>query len=258
MMKLFDTHAHLDDDRFGKDLPEVVQRATEAGVIRIITIGIDVATSRANLALVEQHPLLRAAVGIQPNHVAEAVQGDWEVILQLAADPKVVAIGETGLDRYWDRAPFPLQEDYFCRHLELSYQLKKPVIIHCREAEEDIICTCEPFFAQHGTVHGVLHSYTGNLPCALRGVEMGLYVSFAGMLTYNSAENVREVAKEIPLDRLLIETDAPYLAPVPKRGKRNEPAFVAHTAEFMANLRGISVRELCDLTTHNAQTLFGC
>jgi TatD DNase family protein len=239
---LIDTHAHLDDPRFANDLADVVSRAQSAGVERVVTIGTDAATSRTNIDLASRYPLLRAAVGIQPNHVAEAQPGDWDVILESVNHPACVAVGETGLDRYWDRAPFLLQEEYFARHLALSRQTRKPVVIHCREAERPIA--------------GVMHSFTGDAATAKPCIEMGLYISFAGMVTYKNAEDLRRVAATIPLDRLLVETDSPYLAPVPHRGKRNEPAYVVHTAECLAGIMAVSTKEMSEKTARNALDLF--
>ena len=227
-----------------------------AGLERVLTIGTDAATSRANVELASRFPLLRSAVGIQPNHVAEAKPGDWDVVRELVHHPKCVALGETGLDRYWDRSPFTLQEDYFARHLGLMRETHKPMVIHCREAEADVVRMLRADFEAHGSVTGVLHSFTGDAVTAQACLAMGLYVSFAGMLTYKNAENVRQVAATIPLDRLLVETDSPYLAPVPHRGQRNEPAYVVHTAACLAKVLGVSLEEIDKHTTRNARELF--
>jgi TatD DNase family protein len=254
---VIDTHAHLDDGKFTVDVADVIARAAAAGLERIITIGTDAATSRANVALADRFTLLRSAVGIQPNHVAEALTGDWDIIRELVNDSSCVAIGETGLDRYWDRAPFNLQEDYFARHLALMRETHKPVVIHCREAEADMVRMLRAEYDARGPISGVMHSFTADAATAKACLEMGLYISFAGMVTYKNAEDLRQVAKSIPLDRLLIETDSPYLAPVPHRGQRNEPAFVVHTAECLANVLGISLHEVATRTTENARLLFG-
>lgn len=256
IMPLIDTHSHLFDDRFGKDLPAVMERAIAAGVARVICLGIDLESSRQSVEIAKKFPLVVAAVGIQPNHAAEAKPGDWEEIVKLAEnEPRVVAVGETGLDRYWDRAPFALQEEYFAKHIELARRLGKPFVIHCREAEADVVKTLreqEP----NGPLHAVMHSFSGDLATAKECLRMGLYISFAGMVTYPKAQNLRDVASEVPLNRLLVETDCPYLAPQPVRGKRNEPAYVAHTAAVLAQVKGISVAELEEHTTRNARTLF--
>jgi TatD DNase family protein len=257
-MSLFDTHSHLFDDRFRKDLPAVLERAKSAGLERVICLGIDRESSLESVRIAQTYPLVLAAVGIQPNHAAEAKAGDWEEIVQLAeTEPRVVAIGETGLDRYWDRAPFPLQEDFFLRHIELARRVGKPFVIHCREAEADVVKVLRLEFEKHGPIRAVMHSFSGDPATAKDCLEMGLYISFAGMVTYPTAQNLRDVAKEVPLDRLLIETDCPYLAPQAVRGKRNEPAYVSHTAALLAAVKGVPVAILEENTTQNARKLFG-
>lgn len=253
---LIDTHAHLDDERFKDDLPAVLERATAAGIEHILTIGIDVATSEASVRLAEAHPALSAVVGIQPNHVAEMQSTDWERILELATHPRVVAIGESGLDRYWDRAPFPLQEEFFGRHLDLARRLDKPIVIHCREAEADTVRMLRAEFDRNGPIRGVMHSFAGDLATARACWEMGLHISFAGMLTFMNNDALRKVAAEVPGDRLLIETDSPYLTPMPFRGKRNEPAYVAYTAACLAEVRKVAAHEIAERTTLNARQLF--
>jgi TatD DNase family protein len=256
-MAFIDTHAHLDDERFATDLPTVLDRATAAGVIRVVAVATTAASSAACIDLAARHALLAPTVGIQPNHVAEAGPDDWDRVSTLAQRSEVVALGETGLDRYWDRTPFAQQEEYFARHLTLARRIKRGVVIHCREAEADVVRMLRTDFDQHGPVRGVMHSFTGTLVTARACLEMGLYISFAGMLTYKNAQPLRDVAAQMPLDRVLVETDCPYLAPVPVRGQRNEPAFVAHTAACLAQLLGITVDALAAQTTRNAQALFG-
>ncbi len=254
---LFDTHAHLDDERFRDDLPAVVARARAAGVARVITVGTTAATSRRSIELARTFDLLAPAVGIQPNHAAEAAPGDWDVIVGLADSKGVAAVGETGLDRHWDYTPFPTQEDYFDRHLALARRTGLPVIIHCREAEPDMVRVLRGHFDRLGPVRGVMHSFTGDEATAAACLAMGLFISFAGMVTYKSAGRLREVAATIPADRILVETDAPYLAPVPHRGERNEPAFVRFTVEQLAPVRGVAAEALAEQTTANARALFG-
>ncbi len=256
-MPLIDTHSHLFDERFGNDLSAVIERAAQAGVERVVCLGIDLESSLASVEIAKTYPLVVAAVGIQPNHAAEAKPGDWEQIVKLAeGEPRVVAIGETGLDRYWDRSPFALQEEHFTRHIELSHRLNKPFVIHCRDAEADVVRVLREQSAK-GPLRAVMHSFSGDLATMRECLAMGLYISFAGMVTYPKAQDLRDVAKEVPLDRLLVETDCPYLAPQPVRGKRNEPAYVAHTAALLADVKGVSVTELEEATTRNAKTLFG-
>ena len=253
---LIDTHAHLDDERFADDLPAVLTRALQAGVDRIIAVGTTRASSEQCLKLVVQHAQLVPSVGIHPNHAAEAGGEDWDMVLGLSEDPRVVALGETGLDRHWDFTPFAKQEDYFARHMALSRKRKLPLIIHVREADEDIVRMLRQDFDRHGSVAGVMHSFTGTAETAEACLEMGLYISFAGMVTFKNAADLRAVAAKVPADRILVETDCPYLAPVPHRGKRNEPAFVAETARCLADARGVSFEEFAARTTENARRLF--
>jgi TatD DNase family protein len=254
---LTDTHAHLDDEKFGDELPAVLERAAAAGLRHVVSVATTACSSTATIGLAQRFPLVLATVGIHPNNAAEAGPGDWDEVLRLAGSPRVVGIGETGLDRHWDFTPFPLQEDYFARHLALSRQRNLPVVIHCREAEADVLRMLREEFDRHGPIKGVMHSFSGDEALAKDCLAMGLHISFAGMLTYKNAEALRDVAKGIPRDRLLVETDCPYLAPVPVRGRRNEPAFVVHTATCLAGLRGVSLDQIAEQTTLNAEELFG-
>jgi TatD DNase family protein len=254
--ELIDTHAHLDDEQFRDDLPAVLERAAAAGVSRIIAIATTAPSSAQCVALAARFSAVYATVGIQPNHVAEAQASAWDEVTRLAAAERVVALGETGLDRHWDDTPFAQQEDYFARHLTLARQHNLPVVIHCREAEADMVRMLRDDFDRHGAVRGVMHSFTGDWSTAEACLAMGLFVSFAGMLTFKNAQALRDVAARIPLDRLLVETDSPYLAPVPMRGKRNEPANVAHTCACLAGIRGMMVTEMSRHTTRNALSLF--
>ena len=255
-MNLIDTHAHLDDEQFRDDLPAVLERAVAAGVRQVVTIATTGASSKACVALAARHPELFATVGLQPNELARCPAGDWDEVVALATQPRVVALGETGLDRHWDYTPFPQQEDYFQRHLDLARKHGLPVVIHCREAEAEVVRMLRADFDRHGLVRGVMHSFTGDAATANCCLDMGLSISFAGMVTYKSAQGLREVAKSVPLERLLVETDSPYLAPVPMRGKRNEPAHVVHTAACLAGLHGVEVGVLAEHCTRNARALF--
>jgi TatD DNase family protein len=256
-LQLIDTHAHLDDEQFEQDLPAVLERAAAAGVRRIVTVATTAPSSRTCISLAQRYPLLAASVGIQPNHVAQIEPEAWDKVAALAAEDPVVAIGETGLDRHWDDTPFAQQEDYFARHLQLARQRNLPVIIHCREAEADVVRMLRADYERSGPVRGVMHSFTGDQPTAEACVAMGLHISFAGMVTYKNAQNLRAVAARIPADHLLVETDSPYLAPVPMRGKRNEPAYVIHTAACLAAVRGVEVDVLAEQVTRNAEQFFG-
>ncbi|MBX9790766.1 MAG: TatD family hydrolase [Pirellulales bacterium] len=254
-MNLFDTHAHLDQEEFAADLDAVLARAAAAAVEHIVSIGVGAASSEATVSLAAAHQPIHAAVGIHPNYCQEAQPGDWDRVRQLARQPKVVAIGETGLDRYRDYAPFELQRDYFDRHLRLSQETGLPFVVHARESLDEILAMLRDAHSR-GPLSGIMHSFTGAADVAAECVELGLYISFAGMLTFKKSDDLRGVAATVPTNRLLIETDSPYLAPDPMRGKRNEPAYVAHTARRLADVRGVSLDELADQTTANARRLF--
>jgi TatD DNase family protein len=256
-MRLFDTHAHLDDEQFDSQRGAVVERARAAGVEAIVAVGTTAASSRQCVELAEQFDIVYAAVGIQPNYCAAAEPGDWQQIVELLARSKVVALGETGLDRYWDYTPFDVQRDYFDRHLRLSQERGLPFIVHMRDCGDDILAMLREA-AERGPLRGVMHSFSGDESLARQCLELGLYISFAGMVTYKKSDELRRVAASIPVDRLLIETDSPYLSPHPKRGQRpNEPALLLHTAECLAEVRGTSLEALGELTTANARRLFG-
>jgi TatD DNase family protein len=253
---LVDSHAHLDDERFAADLAAVLERARAVGVGNVVTVATTAASSSASLKLAEKYAGLVATAGIHPNNASAESAQAWDAVVALAQQERVAGIGETGLDRHWNDTPFPVQEDYFARHLELGRQTGKPVIIHCREADADVLRMLQEAFSSFGPIRGVMHSFTGSMEMAEKCREMGLYLSFAGMVTYKNAAALRETAARQPLDRLLVETDSPYLAPVPVRGQRNEPANVAHTAACLASLLGISPDTLAERTTNNARALF--
>jgi len=253
---LIDTHAHLDEQSFHSDIDEVLARAAEAGVVNILTIGVTAPTSEAAVHLADKYAQLCAVVGIQPNYVSEAKPHDFETITRLATHPKVVAIGETGLDRYWDHSPIEEQVVEFHRHIKLAREVGKPFIVHCREAEANVVEVLKEQ-AKQGLPPGVMHSFCGDEQTAEICLSLGMHLSFAGMLTFKRNEELRAVAKTVPLDRLLVETDSPYLAPVPMRGKRNEPAHVAHTNACLAEIHGVSAEDMAAITTANARKLFG-
>ncbi|MAG92618.1 MAG: hydrolase TatD [Planctomycetaceae bacterium] len=255
MTPLIDTHAHLDEPRFDPDRDDVVARAEQAGLRAVVCIGTTADSSVAAVELAQQHSLLYAAVGIQPNYVAEAKPDDWDRVRELVGRPKVVAVGETGLDRYWDYAPIELQAEYFSKHIAVARERDLPFIVHCREAEEDVVSQLRAE-AAHGPLKGVMHSFCGSPHTAVACLELGLHISFAGMLTFKKNKDLRALAATIPLDRLLVETDAPYLAPTPNRGKRNEPAFVQYTAACLAEVHEMPVEQMAKQTTDNARKLF--
>jgi TatD DNase family protein len=257
VVELIDTHAHLESEQLAADLPAVLERARAAGVVQVVAIGTTAASSRACLDLAGMYPFVFASAGIHPNEAVTAGPADWEQVEALAGQARVVGIGETGLDRHWDTTPFALQEETFARHLDLGQRLDKPVIIHCREAEADVLRMLREAFDRHGPIRGVMHSFTGSWETAEACLGMGLFLSFAGMLTYRNAADLRAVAGRVPADRLLVETDCPYLAPMPMRGKRNEPGHVVHTARCLAEIQGIGLEQLAQVTTGNARRLFG-
>lgn len=252
---LIDTHAHLDEQAFETDADDVLERARQQGIEAILTIGVTAQSSQAALHLAKKHPQVFAVVGIQPNYVAVAGSDDFDLVAELATDPCVVAVGETGLDRYWDSSPIDLQREYFHRHIALAKAVGKPFIVHCREAEADVVALLRAE-ADHGPLSGVMHSFCGDLATAQACLDLGMHISFAGMLTFKSNQQLRDVARMIPRDRLLVETDSPYLAPVPLRGKRNEPANVIHTARCLAEVHGLTLEEMARQTTENARRLF--
>ncbi len=253
---LFDTHAHLDQPEFGGEQAAVVERARQAGVAEITAIGTTAETSAECVALAQRFEGVYAAVGIQPNSVAEAGPDDWDRVVELAKEPGVVALGETGLDRYWDFTPFDQQEDYFDRHLRHSQQTGLPFVVHMRECEADILRMLREARTR-GPLHGVMHSFTGDAAMAAECVELGLFVSFAGMITFKKAADLRAVAATVPDDRIVLETDSPYLSPEPLRGKKpNEPARLVHTAQCLAKERGVGLKEFAARTTTNARRLF--
>ncbi len=253
---LYDTHAHLNGPSFAEDLPAVIERANAAGVTTINAIGYDLESSRRVVEIAHGYSGVYASVGIQPNDVRDAAPGDWDEIIKLAADSRVVALGETGLDRYWDHSPFAQQQDYFDRHLCLSQSTGLPVVIHMRECEAEVI-TMLRAARSRGPVAGVMHSFTGTLEGMRECLELGLFISFAGMVTFKKNDELREIARSVPLDRLLVETDSPYLSPEPMRKmKRNEPANVIHTARCLADDRGVAFGEFCIASTRNANMLF--
>ena len=257
MASLTDTHAHLDDEQLAADLPAVLARARAAGVTRVVTVATTAASSAATVALAAAHAGLFPTAGIHPNNAAQAAATDWDAVVALAERPEVVGIGETGLDRHWHDTPFEMQEDYFVRHLELGRRLCLPVVIHCREADADVLRLLREQYDRRGPIKGVMHSFVGDRAMAEACLRMGLDLSFSGVLTYKNAAQVREAALATPLGRVMVETDCPYLAPVPLRGKRNEPANVVHTAGCLAEVRGVSLETLAGQTTRNARLLFG-
>lgn len=249
-MVLIDTHAHLDSGRFNKDRAGVIENARDIGVSYIVNIGADLRSSRYSVKLAREYPFIFATVGIHPH---DAITLDGKALKELenlAAEEKVVAIGEIGLDYYYDHSPRDTQREAFIKQLELAKKLSLPIVVHSREAEEDTINILQENYNEGGT--GILHCFSGSLKMAREALDLGLYLAFGGVVTFKNAGGLLEVLEEVPLDRILLETDCPYLTPVPYRGKRNEPAYVCFVAEKIAEIKGISLAELAEITTANA------
>jgi TatD DNase family protein len=250
---VFDSHCHLTDGRFDEDRAAVLDAALDAGVTRIVTIASDLADARAAADLARTHPALWATAGIHPHEVSNAGDADLAALSELASTrSEVVAIGETGLDYYYENSPRELQTRWFEAQLDVAADLDLPIVIHTREAEDDTIAILRN--APAG-VRKVLHCFTGSMRLLEAGLAEGCYVSFAGIITFSKFEG-QDAVRAVPQDRLLAETDAPYLAPVPRRGKRNEPAFVAHVVAALADLRGESVGAVAETTAENARRFY--
>ena len=254
-MAFYDSHCHLDPMRYGDDLPQVLARARAAGVAKMTVIGTRAADSEAAADLAAREPGLVSAAGIHPNDVAEIGADEWDRVVRLLSAGRARAVEETGLDWYRDSAPPELQRDFFDRHLRLAQDLGLPVVIHTRESIRDTLDMLHDAL-RRGPLVPVLHSFTGSAAEAAEAVEIGCSLGFAGMVTFRSAADLREVAKTVPLDRLLIETDSPFLSPEPFRGRRNEPAHVIHTARCLAIARGEPLEKLAAATTANAERVF--
>ena len=253
---LVDSHCHLDYFNKPGEQAEIIARAVEAGVGEIVTIGVTLKQSQEILAIAEQFENVWACIGVHPNHAAEVLPVvEPEVLVKLAAHPKVIGIGESGLDYFYDNAPKDVQEQNFRSHIRAARLAGLPICIHARDADADIARILREERAG-GHFDFLLHCFSSTRQLAEEAMEMGGYFSFSGILTFPKGENVREVAAIVPDDRILVETDSPYLAPAPYRGKRNEPAYTAYTAAKLAQVRGLSEAALAELTTRNFRTLF--
>lgn len=255
---LVDSHAHLEGPRFDPDRAEMLQRAREAGVTNILAIGSGTGPGTLDCAIriAEQHDWIYASIGIHPHEAKLATEADYSELESLARHPRVIGFGEIGLDYYYDHSPREVQQQVFIRQMEVARAAKLPIIIHCRPSEnsenawEDCLRLIHEHWASSG-LGGILHCFTGQQKQAHAALDMGFMLSFAGNVTFPKAENIREAARMAPEDRILIETDSPFLAPAPHRGKRNEPAFVANTAQKIAELRGQTAEKIGELTAHN-------
>jgi TatD DNase family protein len=255
--RLLDSHAHLDFEDYQGDLEGVIARAREAGLRRVVLIGLWRAPGSFGNALelaTREPDFFAATIGIHAHDCARVPEEDWRAMEELARDPRVVGVGETGLDFHYDLSPRPVQEASFRRSIAAAKSAGKPVVVHVREADD----ACLRVLGSEGIPEagGVIHCFTGDWPRARAYLDLGLYLSVAGVVTFKAAEGLREAVQKAPRDRVLIETDCPFLAPVPYRGKRNEPAYVAKTAEKVADLWGVSVDEVGEITTENALRFF--
>ncbi|MGE0548744.1 MAG: TatD family hydrolase [Kofleriaceae bacterium] len=254
---LFDSHAHVDGPEFDADRDEVLDRARAAGVQRIVVIGAvgEPSSAERAVALAERDPNVWATVATHPHDVASMTPEWWAVHERLAPHPRVVAIGETGLDYYYDHSPRDLQKQAFERFIELARRVGKPVVCHIRDAHDDARAILAA--GRAAELGCVIHCFTGTPDDARAYAALGCYVSFSGIITYKTAQGIRDAVAFVPRDRILIETDCPYLAPIPKRGKRNEPAFLVHTAEVVASCAGMSFEELAEVSAANTCRVFG-
>jgi len=252
---LVDSHCHLDFPDFQTRLPEVLAAASAAGVGRMVTISTHVARFDTYRSLAESHESIFCSVGTHPHNAADEPDVPAERLAELSRHPRCIAIGEAGLDYHYDNSPHDVQQRVFRTHIEAAQATGLPLVIHARNADEDMIRILSEEMAR-GRFDAVLHCFSSGEKLARVGVELGLYVSFSGILTFRNSEEIRRIAAAIPRERLLVETDAPYLAPVPHRGKTNEPSFVAHTAHVLAEIIGVSDEEVAKLTTANFYRLF--
>ncbi|MBU5214761.1 TatD family hydrolase [Heyndrickxia oleronia] len=252
---LFDTHVHLNDSQYDLDLKEVIQNAQNAGVKKMVVVGFDRPTINRAMELIETYDFLYASIGWHPVDAIDMTDEDLIWIEELTKHPKVVALGEMGLDYHWDKSPKEIQKEVFRKQIRLAKKVKLPIVIHNREATQDIVDILKEEDAQE--VGGIMHCFSGSPEIARECINMNFYISLGGPVTFKNAKKPKEVALEIPLNRLLIETDCPYLAPHPYRGKRNEPAYVKLVAEQIAEIKGISFEEVAKQTSLNANKLFG-
>ena len=254
---MIDSHAHLDFPQFDEDREQVIDRAREAGITTIINVGADLPSSRRSIELAERYPFIYAAVGVHPHDADTLDEAGFGGVQAMARHPRVVAIGEIGLDYYRDLSPRDKQVEAFERQLTLAETLDLPFIVHDRDAHDDVMTILEGKAAGRGSLRGVLHCFSGDVPMAHKAVELGLHISVGGPVTFRNARQLPDVVREVPLSKLLLETDCPYLAPHPHRGKRNEPAYVLLVAQTVAALKNVSVTEVQRITSRNVRELFG-
>lgn len=251
---LFETHTHLNAKEFDEDREETIARARENGVSTIVNIGFNAETIPTCIELAEKHDFIYAVVGWHPQDAKDMTDEHLEWIEELSRHPKVVGLGEMGLDYYWDTSSKDVQADVFRKQIRLARKVDMPIIIHNRDAHQDVISILREEKA--ADVGGIMHCFSGSWETAKLALDMNFYISFGGPLTFKNAKQPKEVAAKVPLDRLLIETDSPYLTPHPFRGKRNESGYVRYVCEEMANIRGLSYEEMAEITSENARRLF--
>lgn len=253
---LIDSHCHLDSSDFDTDRDEVIERAVEAGIEKMVAIGTGEGPPdlEAGIRLADRYPMFLATVGVHPHDAGKATEETLTRLADLLAHPKVIAIGEIGLDYHYDFSPREAQKQVFVEQLRIAARRRKPVVIHTREAWDDTLAVIEEHWARHG-IPGIMHCFSGGREEAARALTLGFYLSFGGILTFPKANELQKVAAEVPLERILLETDSPYLAPVPKRGKRNEPLWVGYTAQKLATLRNMTFEEIAAATTDNFSRL---
>lgn len=255
---IIDTHAHIDMDAFDEDRAEVIQRARDKGVDYILNVGCDIESSKRSIELAERYDFIYATAGIHPHDVKNIDRHTYDDLKGLLAHPKMIALGEIGLDFYKNYSPQDQQREHFRKQVELAHELKKPIIVHSRDADEDTAGILSDYFPKNPSAHsGIFHCFSGNQELADLALEMGFYISFSGSVTFKKSDELRAVAKTIPADRLFVETDCPFLTPVPNRGKRNEPSYVTHTAQLVADLRGLNIKDIQRTTSLNFFELFG-
>lgn len=254
-MGFVDAHAHLNDERFSEDREEVIANLSKEDICGVIVPGADFPSSESAYEMAKANPMIYCAVGTHPHDAMTLTREHLERYRELSRDPKCVAIGEIGLDYYYDHSPRAIQQEAFRLQMDLAKSLRLPVIIHTRDAWADTLAILEEY---SGAVIGMMHCYTGSVEMAKRFMDLGYWISIGGPVTFKNANKVREMAKEIPLERLMIETDSPYLAPHPYRGKRNEPKYVVEVAKVLSSIMGVSLEEIRDRTRENVNRLFGC
>lgn len=252
---IFDTHAHYDDEAFDTDRDMLLSGMRETGVEYIVNVGASLASSKRSIALAEKYPFMYAAAGVHPDEVGELDEEKFEQLREWSKHPKVKAIGEIGLDYYWDKESHELQKKWFMRQMELAYERKLPIIVHSREAAKDTLDMVKG--VQPLELSGIIHCYSYSVEQAREYLNMGYYLGIGGVLTFKNAKKLKEVAEYAPLSQMVLETDCPYLAPVPYRGKRNDSSKIAYVAEELAAIKQVSVEEVLRITNENGRKLYG-